>query len=118
MTDLGVILIKMGNLDDAEGQLKKALELCATLPSGERLLDRICLTRECLAQLYEDKNLPDMAIRTRAGGMASGEMRCSSRQCCKPPLTTDELNRCARCLVCSPLPVWLPVFPTDPVTFL
>lgn len=90
-----------------------ALDLYATLPSNERKLDRIAYAREYLAQIYKTKNLPDMAIHTRAEGMASGEMRCSYLRCSKPSLTTEKLNRCARCLVRLQLPGHLHIPPAN-----
>lgn len=73
---LGESLLELGKLEEAEENLKNAMEIRAAL--GPFHCFDASVTRENLAQVYQAMGKPNEANQVRVDGEATGEMCCSN----------------------------------------
>lgn len=105
---LGESLLGVGELDAAEGELTLALAIQMQLrPIETHLLDAT-VTRENLAQLYQAKDLPELAKQTSADGVLYGQVCCSHHQCPKRLILRGQfVGLCGGCRVCHNCALYL-----------
>ncbi|KAF9494458.1 hypothetical protein BDN71DRAFT_978240 [Pleurotus eryngii] len=90
---LGEVYLKMGKIEEAEDNLKKAMAVISE--SGASSFNA-AVTRENLAQLAEMKGEMGEAKALRLGG-ASHTVACANSECTRQRLRIDVLKQCSNC---------------------
>ncbi|KAL4262912.1 MUB1/samB family protein [Pleurotus pulmonarius] len=90
---LGEVYLKMGKIEEAEYNLKKAMEVMSQTGASSF---NTAITRENLAQLAEMKGDMGEAKALRLGG-APNVMACANSECTRQGLRINVLKQCSNC---------------------